>query len=317
VSLTIDLHADTPLLMHWTGYHFCSAHRPWLPMGAWWSHVDLPRMRKAQLDLQLFGLVTLPMEGDPYSTVHSMIDRVEQSVAVSDGLMELVEPNSELPTNSALSKVMLSIEGVHPLGGKLERADALFERGVASFGLAHFHANEACRPAYGLGCDANEGLTPFGRELVEHLGNLGAIVDLTHINRRGFFDALDCGTGRIMVSHTGVRGVYDHWRNLDDEQLRAVAEKGGVVGIIFARQFLGGNDMSAVVQHIEHVLSVAGEESPALGSDFDGFIVPVRGLRDVTGLPALRESLLRRGHSQALVDRIMGGNAARVLSVRP
>src|SRR6185436_8249492 len=108
-------------------------------------------------------------------------------------------------------------------------------------------------------------------------------------------EALALATQAPMVTHTGVIGVHPHWRNVDDEQLRAVADKGGCVGIIFARRFLGAASIEAVVDHLVHVIDVAGEDVPALGSDFDGFVVPPIGLEDVAALPNLTVALSRRG----------------------
>lgn len=313
--MIIDLHADTPLLMNFAQYDFCRRHRPWLPMGAWFSHVDLPRMQEANMDAQVFGLVALPGDSDPYGTLNAMIDRFEKAAAQSAGEFILARSGTELVNARAQNKRvgLLSVEGVHALRGSLERAQALIERGVMSFGLAHFHANEACRPSVGLRRNDAFGLTHFGEELVNLFSEQRILLDLTHINRAGFFHALNVCQGPVFVSHSGVRGAYQHWRNLDDEQIRAIAERGGIVGIIFSRHFLGGNTIEAVVRHIRHLIDVGGEECAALGSDFDGFIVPVRGLRDVTGLVALRDALQRAGFSSTAVDRIMGRNALALL----
>ena len=314
--MLIDLHADTPLWQHWLGYDFCRAHAPWLPMGAWLANLDLPRMEDARLDAQLFGLVALPFEFDGYHTVQRMLQRMQDTVDKSQGGFVLVRSGSALRAARARGQRvgMLSIEGVHALRGRMERADALIDRGVISFGLVHFHRNAACAPAIGWGAWGNPGLTDFGRNLVAHLGARKIIVDLAHISRRGFFEALQAGTGPVMVSHTGLRGAYDIARNIDDAQVRAVADRGGIVGVIFSRHFLGGPDMQAVVRHLLHLVRVGGPDCAALGSDFDGFIVPVRGLRDIRGLHALGEALRRAGLSAREVDGIMGQNALRFLT---
>ena len=313
--MRVDLHADTPLLMHWAGYNFCQHHRPWLPAAAWVSHVDLPRMAKGRLDVQLFGLVALPIEGDPFGTINGMIDRLEVDAQRSEGRFQLARSWAEgaaaITTGARVG--LLSIEGVHPLRGKLSRAQALLDRGVISFGLCHFHANEACRPAKGLGRDDRQGLSAFGRELVTYLGEQGAAVDLTHINRKGFDEAVAHARGPVLVSHTGVNGAHPHWRNLDDEQIRAVADSGGVIGIIFARNFLGGSDVSAVVRHLQHLIRIGGDQVASLGSDFDGFVVPPRGLGDVSRLDVLANALEDAGLPAKTVEGIMGDNAARFL----
>jgi membrane dipeptidase len=116
-----------------------------------------------------------------------------------------------------------------------------------------------------------------------------------------------------IVSHTGVAGAFEHWRNIDDEQLRAVADKGGVVGIIFCPKYLGGDGLDPVVKHIRHIIDVCGEDTPALGSDWDGFIVPTNDLCDVAHLPLLTDALLASGLREEAIGKILHGNAMRVL----
>src|SRR5205085_11848213 len=141
------------------------------------------------------------------------------------------------------------------------------------------------------------------------------VVDLAHVNRAGFWDALavhDRSTPAI-VSHTGVRGVHDVWRNIDDDQIRAIAATGGVVGIMFHSGFLGEASAEAVVRHLEHVVDVGGEDCAALGSDWDGFIVPPRDLRTVADLPVLLATMQTRGFSEARMAKVAGANYLRVV----
>ncbi|HEU5055291.1 MAG TPA: membrane dipeptidase, partial [Kofleriaceae bacterium] len=107
------------------------------------------------------------------------------------------------------------------------------------------------------------------------------------------------------------------WRNIDDEQIRAVAARGGAVGIIFATQHIGGNTVERVADHILHVVDVAGEDAPALGSDFDGFVTPPAGLEDASMMPALTAALSARGLALPVLEKILGGNALRVLDAVP
>lgn len=313
--MQIDLHADTPMWMDWFSYRFLKRHRIFFPRGAWMSHVDLPRMIDGEEDAQVFGLVALPFDVDPIGSIHSLIDRVEAAAFQSGGRFRVVRTATELceERRRGARGCFLSLEGVHPLRGRIERADGLIDRGVISFGLAHLHANEACAPLFGLGRDDSQGLTPFGRDIVDHLRARGVLVDLTHSNRRTFFEVVERAKSGVFISHTGVNGAHRHWRNLADDQVRAVADAGGVVGVIFSRWFLGGDDLDAVVRHVRHIIDVGGEQTPALGSDWDGMIVPVRGLQDVAGLPALRRALGAAGLSAAAVDGVMGDNALRML----
>jgi membrane dipeptidase len=117
----------------------------------------------------------------------------------------------------------------------------------------------------------------------------------------------------LIVSHTGVSGANQHWRNIDDDQIRAVAKTGGVVGIIFAPRFLGGDGLDDVVRHLRHVVDVGGEDVPALGSDWDGMIIPTPDLCDAAHLPLLTDAMLAAGFSETLIGKILRGNALRVL----
>ena len=116
----------------------------------------------------------------------------------------------------------------------------------------------------------------------------------------------------LIATHTGVCGVRPHWRNLDDRQIRAIADSGGVVGIIFAGNFLsrsgGPRNVDMVVEHLEHVLKVGGAECPAIGTDFDGAISPPSDIRSAHGYACLVDALLRRGHPVEVVEGILGRN---------
>jgi membrane dipeptidase len=139
------------------------------------------------------------------------------------------------------------------------------------------------------------------------------MVDLAHINKRGFLDVCARATRPPIVSHTGVLGAFKHWRNIDDEQLRAVADKGGCVGVIFCPRYLGGDGLEPVVRHLRHILDIVGEDAAALGSDWDGFIVPTKGLDNPGGLPLLTDALLAAGVPDRVIGKILRENVLRVL----
>jgi membrane dipeptidase len=208
---------------------------------------------------------------------------------------------------------LLGIEGAHALEGDADKLDHFARRGVRYLGLTHFSANAAAYPAYGIGRNDGEGLTDHGRELVRRAEALGVLVDLAHINRKGFLEACALATRPLIVSHTGVLGVFEHWRNIGDDQLRAVAERGGVVGVIFCPQFVGGDGAAQVARHLRHILDVCGEDTPALGSDWDGFIVPTGDLCDAAHLPLLTDALLAAGLREEVIGKILHGNVMRVL----
>jgi membrane dipeptidase len=314
----IDLHADTLMWSRWTGYDLHKAHEPPLPLAALGGHVDLPRMRAGGMGAQFFGLVSLPLADRPRGmarTVHEQIDQLEAQIAQRPGALRLVKTAAEIEAcrrDGAIS-ALLGIEGAHALEGDLDNVGVFARRGVRYIGVLHFTSNEAGFPAYGRGRSQREGLTPWGFQLVERCEAEGVLVDLSHLNRPGFLDACRAATKPPIVSHTGVLGAFEHWRNIDDDQLRAVADKGGVVGVIFCPRYVGGDGLEPVVKHLRHVVDVVGEEAAALGSDWDGFIVPTRDLKDPRGLPLLTDALLAAGFSRTAIGKILRENAMRVL----
>jgi membrane dipeptidase len=314
----IDLHADTLMWARWIGYDVQARHTPPLPMAALGGHVDVPRMVEGGMGAQFFGLVSLPLTRKARGmarTIHEQIDALDEAIARRPQALAKARTAVELDACRVKGSVgaLLGIEGAHSLEGDLDNLDIFAGRGVRYLGLLHFSANEAGYPAYGRGRNDAEGLTPWGRALVDRCERQGVIVDLAHINRRGFLDACAQGTKPPIVSHTGVTGAFSHWRNIDDEQLRAVASAGGCVGVIFCPRFVGGDGLAPVVKHIRHIVDVAGEDTPALGSDWDGFIVPTQPLRDPLGLPLLVDALLAEGLSEIAVGKIVRGNVMRVL----
>ena len=315
----IDLHADTLLWSRWLGYDLYARHEPPLWRSAFAGHVDLPRLRDGGLGAQFFSLVSLPLARGMRGlaqAVHGQIDVLAEAVSRSPEELRLVRTAEELDAcrRAGVIGALLGIEGAHALEGQLDNVDAFARRGVRYLGLLHFTANEAGYPAYGRGRRDGDGLTQFGLDLVRRCEAAGVLVDLAHINRRGFLDACSVARKPPIVTHTGVLAAYAHWRNIDDEQLQAVARLGGIIGVIFCPRYLGGKGLDAVVKHMVHIVNVVGEDTPALGSDWDGMIVPTPELRDPRGLPLLTDALLRAGVSQRTIGKILRGNAMRVLA---
>ncbi len=314
----IDLHADTLMWSRWVDYDLTVRHEAPLPRSAFAGHVDVPRLQEGGVGAQFFGLVSLPVLGRTrglFSAIQGQIDELDRAIAKRPSALTKVRYAAEVEEANRAGKVaaLLGVEGAHALEGDASRLDVLAARGVRYLGLLHFSANECGFPAYGKGRRDDDGLTRFGHELVRRAEGLDVLVDLAHINQRGFLDACEAATKPVIVSHTGVLGAFEHWRNVDDSQLRAVAKTGGVVGVIFAPRYLGGDGLEPVVKHLKHILDVCGEDTPALGSDWDGMIVPSKGLGDPTGLPRLTEAMLAAGISETAVGKILRGNTLRVL----
>jgi membrane dipeptidase len=316
----LDLHADTAKLMDKLGYDLAVRHERAMPRPVnLIGHVDLPRLREGGVAGQFFSFWTAPYpERGCARSVADQLDAIDAAIARHPDELRWTRTGAEVRAAKAAGQIAAlgGIEGGQALEGALDAIEGFSRRGVRYLGLLHFSANAIGRPAKGRGA-TDDGLTGFGRDVVRECERCGVIVDLAHINRRGYFDALELATLPPMVSHTGVLGVHAHWRNIDDEQLRAVADKGGCVGVIFARRYLGSASIDAVVDHLLHIIDVAGDDVPALGSDFDGFVVPPEGLEDIAGLPNLTVALSRRGVAPRVLEKILGGNVVRVLDTVP
>jgi len=166
---------------------------------------------------------------------------------------------------------------------------------------------------------SDAGLSAFGAQMVELLNERKVLVDLAHISERGFWTACEAHAKDVpfVVTHTGVSGVHRHWRNLDDAQIRAVARSGGVVGIMYHAPFLGDRPwngrVDTIARHLEHVWHVAGEDTPALGSDWDGSIITPRDMPTCLELPRLVAALMARNIPERVIQKMLGQNFLRVV----
>ena len=174
------------------------------------------------------------------------------------------------------------------LNGDIERVRTLAERRVAYLTLTHFSKNAAATPSMGRGANEVDGLSGFGRELIAALDEAHIPVNLAHVNTPGVLEACAVASRAVLCTHTGVKGVHDHARNITDEEIDAIAETDGVIGVMFAPVFLAGKlraDTGCVVDHIEYIIDRVGMRHVALGSDYDGWLPTIpsdhRDCRDI------------------------------------
>jgi membrane dipeptidase len=316
--VVMDLHCDVLLNETLLGYDPTRRHRNRVPLSPWLFHADIPRLKAGGVTAVAMGLVINPVRrGSAVAATFRGLDQVAGWLERAPDDVALASVADDIVAAKAEGRVALfgGLEGAHGLHGRLEVLPEMRERGLRYVGMAHFSRNLACTPAYGWRANHRDGLTEHGRELVDELNRLRILVDLAHINRPGFLEAAARSKVPVIVSHTGVSGAFDTWRNIDDEQLRAVAETGGVVCIIFAPVYLAGTvraGSEAIVAHIRHVIDVVGEEHVGLGSDLDGFIVPPRDMPDISFLPLLTQRMLEAGMGERTIRRCLGDNMVRV-----
>jgi len=324
---------------------------------------DYPRAKAGGLDAPFMSIYTpseLEEKGESYALANKLIDDVERIAREHPSKFELARTAADVRRIAGSGKIafLLGMENGSPVQGELTNVDHFFRRGIRYITLCHGKDNHLCDSSYDQR-HTHGGLSGFGKRVVERMNRLGILVDVSHLNDASIRDVLAASKAPVFASHSSCRKFTPGWeRNVTDDQIRAIAAKGGIVMINFgsafiredvrkrsevayahlerwqkekglrgdepqareyARQYLASHssgfaDVRDVADHVEHVIALAGVEAVGLGSDFDGVgdSLPVR-LKDVSQYPELVAELLRRGHSEGDLEKIVGGNALRVL----
>lgn len=294
------------------------------------GHVDFPRLRDAGVKLQCFTIVTrgFPIIGGfpafawwndwpkqarkgEWARALFQIEALRRYCQASNGQAEVADSRPLLEQNLAQDRIsaVLGVEGGHVLEGRVERVAELWRLGVRFMSLTHLSNNALGGSSFPVMPPRR--LTSLGRDVLDEMARVGMPVDIAHASKGTLADILSHPTARPMCSHTGVRAQGGGWRNLDDAALKRVADRGGVVGIIFATIYVGGGEADDVARHILHAVDVMGEDAVALGSDFDGMIPLPRGMKDVSDLHVLTHALQKRRVPERLIEKILMGNWRR------
>jgi len=282
------------------------------------GHVDLPRLLESGVDLQVFAAYIQPeykIERALHRVVQ-LIDSFYQMLHANQAKMSLLTKVGDVEEAEKQGKIaaMLSIEGGEAVEADLSVLRMLHRLGVRAMTLTWNERNQiADGAAEGR---TKGGLTNFGIELVSEMNRVGMVVDVSHLSDAGFFDVIETSKRPIIASHSNCRALCNHRRNLTDEMIKLLAEKDGVMGMNFAPAFVDENQSNAtlerILDHIDHVVKVAGVEHVGLGSDYDGIESCPKGLEDVTKMPSITEGLLRRHYSEDDILKVLGGNFLRV-----
>ncbi|HJS12219.1 dipeptidase [Sphingopyxis sp.] len=233
---------------------------------------------------------------------------LETDAAGIEELARLRDPkNGLLPDHPFPRGVMLSVEGLHGLEGKLANLDKLYAAGFRMAGLTHFFDNDLAGSMHGL---KKGGLTPLGRQVVETMEAKGMIVDIAHCSNACVADILKIARRPVVSSHGGVQATCKVNRNLSDEQIRGVAATGGLIGIGYWDAAVCDTSPASIAKAMKHVRDLVGIQHVALGSDYDG-ATTVRF--DTSKLVQVTQALIDAGFSDDEIRAAMGGNAVRVL----
>ncbi len=275
---------------------------------------DLPRARASGVACQVLALCSSREKGlSPLNQVLIGIADLYRALKEYPGAFVIREAADWGRLAGGNLGVLLALEGCDALEGSPELLEALYALGVRCLSLTWNLRNDL---ADGVGDETSGGgLTRLGRLVVREAARLGMVLDVSHLSTRGFWDAMEMNEGAWVATHSNCRALMDHPRNLTDDQIKAIAARGGVIGINFYPPFLTAAPQARiedVVRHILYVAELVGPEHVGLGSDFDGIDVAPAGLEDVTKTPRLIKALDEAGLSQRELSLILWENWLRV-----
>ena len=310
--ISVDSHCDTPML-------FAKGYR--LEERSEKALVDLHKMREGALDVATMAAY-IPQGDRNEASLEAATAMAERLL---DGIKERANYNSEhvrlcnTPAQAKKAKregklvIMQAIENGYAIGKNLELIKHFHDRGVVYMTLCHNGDNDICDSARGN--SEHGGLSAFGKEVVKEMNRCGMMIDLSHAAESTFYEVLELSTQPVVCSHSSCKALCDHPRNLDDNQIKALAAKGGVIQVTMYSGFLrkeGNATLNDFMQHLEHAISVAGIDHVGIGTDFDGDGA-IEGCSSASQLRNVTRELLRRGHSIEEIEKIWGGNWLRVM----
>lgn len=317
--LTLDTHCDTPMFFP-KGIDFAKRDSRIL--------VDLHKMTEGRLDATIMvAYLPQPKLGETFSSkvdyevsgptdyADLIFDKIEAIVAANKDYLSIARTPADLygDKRHGRKSIMLGIENGLALGGNLSAVKHFKQRGVVYITLCHNGDNDLCDSA--RGCNTHNGVSRFGEQVIREMNRLGIMVDLSHGGEKSFYDALGISSKPIVCSHSSARALCDHPRNLTDDQMRALAAKGGVAQTTLYHGFLrsaGEATILDAVAHLEHAIHVMGIDHVGIGTDFDGD-GGVRGMADVSEAINFTRLLLARHYSKQDIQKIWGGNFLRVM----
>ena len=312
----IDLHCDTLLTMRQENCGLDNAP----------GHIDLDKLANGGSMLQCFAdfipshdfAEKIGVSEEPWDFFLQQTERFERETARFPDRLRPVRRMEELRQNRALGLVsaMLTVEDAACVDGKLERLHIMYDRGVRIIALTWNYENCIGFPNSPNPALHAKGLKEFGFEMLEEMGRLGMLADVSHLSEGGFWDVARENKKPFIASHSCARALCDHSRNLTDEQLRALGDRGGVCGVNFYSRFLRPDaDYTSnedILRHMEYIANRAGIEAVALGSDFDGIDCTLE-MRDYGGLAHLSELIADRFGSDN-AEKIFYRNTLRVFT---
>ena len=313
--ITLDSHCDTPMFFSegFTADMFAKRNDKVL--------VDLPKMREGFLDASIMVAYLKQGERDAESLLAAtakadrILTQIEEMVAANCTAVDIAYTPADIARLKRAGKkaIMLGIENGYAIGKDISQLEHFAKRGIVYMTLCHNGDNDICDSARGNA--EHGGLSQFGEKVVQEMNRLGIMVDMSHAAESSFYDALEVSQKPIVCSHSSARALCNHPRNLTDEQMKALAQKGGVAQVTMYNGFLRTDGQATIldaVEHLNHMVNIMGIEHVGIGTDFDGD-GGVPGMANASEIINFTRRLLRERYSEEQIQMIWGGNFLRVM----
>ena len=320
----IDLHLDLEVPVRVFGYDPVKRHGPWTRVSPLFGQTDYPRLREAGFTGLAYDIATnvFRPERNRFHTTLRNVRRAVERLESFPGDFGVARTRADYDRITAEGRTacFITLQGGNALAHDPTVLEG--ELGQQLHRITLVHLSSSVLGGSSSPSQPDKGLTAKGADFIQLCNAARVLVDLSHSGKTTFWDALDVHDDSCppIVSHTGIAGVRDLWRNIDDRQARAIADRGGVVGVMYQGNFLSSvppgfaAPRASILDHLEHLIDVAGEEVAAIGTDYDGMITPPHDLVDVTHHPMLVQDMMDRGWSEARIRRVLGTNYLRVVA---
>jgi len=307
--LIIDAHEDIAFHLNYFKRDFVNPEMPCM--------ITLPGLKEGNVRM-VFNTVFIHPKHKPDKTVQSGLDQLSKYEEIyktfPDEVYQItkVEDLAKFGQDPRIGFLTL-VEGADPIEN-VSKLDEFYDRGVRVIGPAWNNKNQ-----YASGNDSEDGLSEEGVQLIKRMNELGITLDLSHLNEKCFWESIELTNLIPIATHSNARSLTDHPRNLRDEQLKAISDRGGVIGIVLYDYFLKIGDkkptLENVFAHADYIVNLCGEDHVGIGSDMDGARIEdfPQGLNTIADLPKIAQFFIEKGYSEKRVEKIMSGNFLRIL----
>ncbi len=325
----VDSHCDTPMFFHYDSVNVVENKPQWVvpaEFGAvdekplWYEiKVDAKSMQQGRVDA-VFMVAYIPQNTpneEAMPKAKNLLNKVVNQVDASKDKVRIARSFADIRKAKidSVPAIILGVENGYALGNSLDNIDYLHTLGVRYITLCHNGDNQICDSAMQTK-QTHNGLSVFGRQVVSKMNELGIMVDISHAGEKSFWDTIEHSSKPIIASHSCCKALCNHPRNLTDEQIKAIAQKGGVVQICLYKHFLSDAKEASIadaIKHIRHVINLVGIDYVGIGSDFDGG-GEIMGCKAENEMINITKTLIREGFGDEDISKILGGNLLRVFS---